>query len=69
MELITKTLLVLSAVGFAVSSPPDFDSLKNDITAAADTNADYRLPKNVLPLSYELEIKPHFINVSILEAI
>jgi hypothetical protein len=65
MELITKTLLLLSVVGFSVGleSPIDYDAVDTEIGVTAD-NENYRLPTNVVPIRYDLTITPKFVAVS-----
>lgn len=64
MNSTVKSLLTLSALGFVLSSPVEFKSLKSEIVPAAAEDADYRLSRAVLPVHYDLKITPYFENVS-----
>lgn len=65
MHFIIKTLLVLSSLtGFIAGSPIEEKQQDIAVAQAIVNPADYRLPTDVLPETYELEITPYFANVS-----
>jgi hypothetical protein len=65
MTAIRSLLLWLAYLGIVLSSPLEFKSAPDTgiILPLAD-NIDYRLTEDVLPIHYDLFLKPYFEDVS-----
>lgn len=63
MNLIRKLLLLLSAViVLAAGSPVEFKAFDTEIAPLVE-DIEHRLNDDVIPLKYELELTPYFVNV------
>lgn len=64
MKSIAKTLLVLSVIGLAAASPIEHEALDAGIEVQAEGDEDYRLPRDVQAINYDLEITPYFTAIT-----